>query len=123
MSTKRRNEKVIVPDCFDRAEQSGRVFDNCRFYNDCKNVKPICCDNPVNDKGGIMNTKRGSEWFGGATLQQVRNRIKIVESDLKDCRNKEMTFKFPCLGDPVYVKELNGLLERLEEKLEELENG
>ena len=69
-----------------------------------------------------MDTKRGSEWFKGVTLQQVRNRIKIVESDLKDCRNKETTFKFPCLGDPVYVKELNDLLENLEEKLEELEN-
>jgi hypothetical protein len=41
---------AIVPDCFDRAERLGRVFDNCRFYNDCKNVKPICCDNPVKDK-------------------------------------------------------------------------
>ena len=36
-----------IPSCFDRAEQSGRLFDNCRFYNDCKSVKPICCNNPI----------------------------------------------------------------------------
>ena len=36
-----------VPTCFDRAESEGRAFDNCRFYNHCKQVKSICCNNPV----------------------------------------------------------------------------
>lgn len=36
----------IVPICFDRAESGGRVFDNCRFYNDCKEVHPACFNNP-----------------------------------------------------------------------------
>lgn len=37
-----------VPICFDRAEYNGRVFDNCRFINCCKNVTSICANNPVN---------------------------------------------------------------------------
>ena len=39
-----------VPTCFDRAESGGRKFDNCRYYNDCKQVKPICTDNPLKNK-------------------------------------------------------------------------
>lgn len=35
-----------APTCFDRAESSGRVFDNCRFMHTCKSVKPICVNNP-----------------------------------------------------------------------------
>ena len=42
------NEKSIgVPSCFDRAERGGRKFDNCIFYNSCKDVKRICCNNPI----------------------------------------------------------------------------
>ena len=36
-----------VPKCFDRAESNGRKFDNCRFYNDCRQVKVICTNNPL----------------------------------------------------------------------------
>jgi hypothetical protein len=38
-----------APNCFDRAGDSrnGGGFDNCRFYNSCKQVKPICMDNPI----------------------------------------------------------------------------
>jgi hypothetical protein len=35
------------PSCFDRAEYNGRVFDNCRFFQVCKQVKPICVDCPL----------------------------------------------------------------------------
>ena len=41
------HERAYVPECFDRAEHPGNVFDNCRFHNDCKKVQPICLDNPV----------------------------------------------------------------------------
>jgi len=36
-----------VPDCFNRAESNGRLFDNCMFYNDCKQVRPVCVNNPA----------------------------------------------------------------------------
>lgn len=39
-----------IHDCFDRAESNGRLFDNCRFYNDCKQVKPACINNPIPPK-------------------------------------------------------------------------
>jgi len=35
-----------VPSCFDRAEHAGRVFDNCRFFRECKDRKDICVNNP-----------------------------------------------------------------------------
>ncbi|MEE8299469.1 MAG: hypothetical protein V3R67_08845 [Thermodesulfobacteriota bacterium] len=34
------------PLCFDRAEMAGRVFDNCRYINNCRDVKPICGNYP-----------------------------------------------------------------------------
>ncbi len=41
-------EKTIgVPLCFDRAESGGRSFDNCKFFQVCKQVKPICVNNPI----------------------------------------------------------------------------
>ena len=40
----------VVPSCFERAEYNGRVFDNCMFFETCKSVKPICCNNPINLK-------------------------------------------------------------------------
>ncbi len=39
-----------VPDCFDRAESGGRLFDNCLFFKDCKQAKPICANNTVTQK-------------------------------------------------------------------------
>lgn len=44
------NSKPVAespPSCFVRAEHAGRVFDNCRFFRTCKNVKPICTNHPV----------------------------------------------------------------------------
>ncbi len=42
---KKKND--IVPNCFDRADYRGRVFDNCRYFQTCKQCKPICIDNPL----------------------------------------------------------------------------
>lgn len=39
----------LPPSCFDRAEMAGRVFDNCRYINDCNNVEPICGNYPPQD--------------------------------------------------------------------------
>lgn len=36
-----------APSCFKRAEHNGRVFDNCMYFEQCKNVKPICINNPA----------------------------------------------------------------------------
>jgi len=38
-----------VPTCFDRAidNRNGGTFDNCRYYNVCNRVKPICTNNPL----------------------------------------------------------------------------
>ena len=35
------------PTCFERAidNRNGGKFDNCKFYRDCKSVKPICLGN------------------------------------------------------------------------------
>ena len=41
------DDKHGVPKCFDRAESRGRSFDNCRFYNECNQVKSICVNNPI----------------------------------------------------------------------------
>ena len=41
--------KKKPPSCFDRAEHAGRVFDNCRFYQECKDSKRICGNYPVQD--------------------------------------------------------------------------
>lgn len=38
---------LTVPSCFDRAEHQGRVFDNCRYFQTCKQRKPICVNNPL----------------------------------------------------------------------------
>ncbi len=37
------------PSCFDRAEHGGRLFDNCRFFQVCKDVQPICCNYPIGE--------------------------------------------------------------------------
>lgn len=34
-----------VPSCFKRAEYLGREFKNCMFFENCKNVRPICLNN------------------------------------------------------------------------------
>ena len=36
-----------APDCFKRAEYQGRVLKNCMYFEQCKNVKPICINNPI----------------------------------------------------------------------------
>lgn len=47
---KEHDKTVGVPDCFDRAESGGRVFDNCRFIHTCKVRKTICGNNPITQK-------------------------------------------------------------------------
>jgi hypothetical protein len=32
--------------CFDRAEHNASFFDNCRFFQVCKDAKPICGNDP-----------------------------------------------------------------------------
>lgn len=38
-----------APKCFERAGIAGRFYDNCRYCNTCKSVKPICWSNPISE--------------------------------------------------------------------------
>jgi len=40
-------------------------------------------------------------------------RIQRLESDLRDCRNPAVLAKYPHLGDPALIAELEAKLERL----------
>ena len=40
---------IKPPSCFDRAECRGRVFDNCRYVDACKDARPICGNYPLQD--------------------------------------------------------------------------
>jgi len=50
-------------------------------------------------------------------MNTTNNQIQRLESDLRDCRNPAVLAKYPHLGDPALIAELEARLERLKAQL------